>query len=52
MPLFISINDVNINNSNQAVKELILYKIDNEFKNAIEHAMAAPIKPLDSAPKK
>ena len=52
MPLFISINNVNINNSNQAVKELILCEMDNEFKDAVKHTMAAPIKPLDFTSKK
>ena len=51
MPSFTSINDVNANNSNQAVEELILRETDNEFEDAVEHAMAAPIKPLDSASK-
>ena len=49
MPLFIPINNININNSSQAVKELNIYKIN---KDAVKHAMATLIKPLDFIPKK
>ena len=42
MPPFISINNVNMNNSNQAVKELNIHKTNNkEFKNAIKYTTAA-----------
>jgi len=53
MPLFISINNININNSYQVVKELNIRETNNKkFNNAIKHAMAALIKPLNSIPKK
>ena len=51
MPPFIFINDINVNNSNQAVEELISCKIDNGFKDTVEHAVATLIEPLDSTPK-
>ena len=51
MPLFISINNINVSNSSQVVKVLILYKTDNRFKDIIKHAMAALTEPSDSAPK-
>ena len=51
MPLFISINNINANNSNQAVKELISREIDNGFEDAVKHAIAALTEPLDSTPK-
>ena len=41
MPLFISINDIDANNSNQTVKELNMRKTNNkEFKNTIKHTIA------------
>jgi len=53
MPPFTAINNININNSYQAVKELNIRETnDKEFKNAIKHAIATPTKPLDSIPKK
>jgi len=48
MPLFIPINNVNANNSSQAVKELNMREINED---TIEHAIAALTKPLDSVPK-
>jgi len=48
MPLFIPVNDVNANNSSQAVKELNIHKIN---KNAVKHAIATLTKPLGSVPK-
>jgi hypothetical protein len=51
MPIFISINNININNSNQAVKELDIRDVNDKEFNAIEYAIAAPTKPLDSIPK-
>ena len=51
MPLFTFINDVNANNSNQAVKELNMCKTNNKFKDAVEHTTVAFTKPLDSASK-
>ena len=51
MPIFISINDININNSNQAVKELDIRDINDKEFNAVEHAIATLIKSLDSIPK-
>ena len=49
---FISINSVNANNSNQAVKELNMCETNNKFKNAIKHTTAAPTKPPGSTSKK
>ena len=46
-----SINNININNSNQAVKELNIRDVNNKEFNTIKHAIAAPTKPLDSIPK-
>ena len=51
MPVFISINNINTNNSNQAVKELNMRNINNKEFNTIKHAIATPTKPLDSIPK-
>jgi hypothetical protein len=51
MPIFISINDINANNSNQAVKELDIRDINDKEFNTIKHAIATPTKPLDSIPK-
>ena len=51
MPPFIFINDVNANNSNQAVEELVSRKTDNGFEDTVEHTIAALTEPLDSAPK-
>ena len=47
MPL----NNININNSNQAVKELNIRDINDKEFNAVKHAIAALTKPLDSIPK-
>ena len=49
MPLFISINDINTNNSSQVVKELDIREVSED---AVKHAIAALTKPLDSTPKK
>jgi hypothetical protein len=51
MPVFTSINDIDANNSNQAVEELDMHNINDKEFDAVEHAMAAPTKPLDSIPK-
>jgi len=51
MPLFIPLNNININNSNQAVKELDIRDINDKEFNAIKHAIAALIKSLDSISK-
>ena len=51
MPVFIPINDINANNSNQAVKELDIHDVNDKEFNTIKHAIAAPTKPLDSIPK-
>ena len=51
MPLFIPLNNININNSNQAVKELNMRDINNKEFDAIKYAIAALTKPLDSIPK-
>jgi len=48
MPLFIPINNININNSSQAIKEFNIRKIN---KDAIKYAMATLTKPLDFIPK-
>ena len=48
MPLFTPLNNINTNNSNQAVKELNMRGINNKEFNAIKHAIAALTKPLDS----
>ena len=45
---FTSINDVDTNNSNQAVEELDMREVNED---SVEHAMAAPTKSLDSVPK-
>ena len=46
MPLFIPLNDVNVNNSNQAVKELNIHNINNKEFNTAEYTIATFIKPL------
>jgi len=51
MPLFRSIIDININNSNLAVKELNIRDVNNKEFNAVEYAIATLTKPLDSIPK-
>ena len=51
MPSFTPLNNVNINNSNQAVKELDIRDVNNKEFNAIKHAIAALTKPLGSIPK-
>ena len=51
MPLFIPLNNININNSNQAVKELNIRDVNNKEINTIKHAIATPTKPLNSIPK-
>jgi len=50
MPLFRSINNVNANNSNPAVKELNMRNVNDKEFDAVKHAMAALTKPLDSIP--
>ena len=52
MPLFIPLNDVDVNNSNQAVKELNIHDVNNKEFNTAEHAIAAFTQPLGSIPKK
>ena len=47
MPL----NDININNSNQAVKELDIRDVNNKEFDAVKYATAALTKPLGSIPK-
>jgi hypothetical protein len=47
MPLFTPVNDINANSS-QVVEELDMREVNED---AVEHAMAAPTKPLDSVPK-
>ena len=51
MPLFTPLNNININNSNQAVKELNMRDVNNKEFNAVKHAIAALTKPLGSIPK-
>ena len=51
MPLFTPLNDININNSNQAVKELNMRDINNKELDAIKYAIATLTKPLGSIPK-
>ena len=52
IPPFIFINNINANNSYQAVEELNMREMnDEEFKDAIEHAIATLTKPLDSVSK-
>ena len=51
MPLFIPLNDINTNNSNQVVKELNIRNINNKEFNTIKYAIAALTKSLDSIPK-
>ena len=46
-----SINNININNSNQAVKELNICDVNNKEFNATKYAIATLTKPLDSIPK-
>ena len=49
MPLFIPVNNININNSSYTVKELNIYKVN---KNTIKYAITAFIKSLNYIPKK
>jgi len=51
MPIFTSINNININNSNQAVKELNIRDINDKEFNTVKHAIATLTKSLDSIPK-
>ena len=51
MPLFTPLNNININNSNQAVKELNIHDVNNREFNTIKDAIAALTKPLGSIPK-
>jgi hypothetical protein len=51
MPVFISINNINANNSNQAVKELDMRDVNDKKFDAVKYAIAALTKPLDSVPK-
>ena len=51
MPSFTPLNNVNANNSNQAVEELDIHNINNKEFNAAEYTIAALIKPLSSIPK-
>ena len=51
MPLFTPLNDVDANNSNQAVKELNIRDVNNKEFNTIKYAIAALIKPLGSISK-
>ena len=48
MPLFTPLNNINVNNSSQAIKELNICKVNED---AVKYAMAALTKPLDSIPK-
>ena len=48
MPLFTPINNVDANNSSQAVKELNIYKVN---KDSIKYTITTPTKSLDSVPK-
>ena len=48
MPSFTLLNNVDVNNSNQAVDELDIYNINNKEFNTAKHAMAALTKPLGS----
>ena len=48
MPLFTPINDVNVNNSSQAVKELNIYKVN---KDSVKYTIATPTKSLNSVSK-
>ena len=49
MPSFTPINNINANNSSQAVKKLNIYKIN---KDSIEYTIVTLIKSLDFIPKK
>ena len=51
MPPFTPLNDVDANNSNQAVEELDMRDVNDEESDAVEHAMATLTKSLDSVPK-
>ena len=51
MPPFTPLNNIDANNSNQAVKELNMRNINNKESNAIKHAIATLTKSLDSVPK-
>ena len=48
IPPFTPINNVNANNSSQAVEELDMCEVNED---SVEHAIAAPTKSLDSVPK-
>ena len=48
MPSFTPVNNVDVNNSSYAVKELNIREIN---KDAIKHTIAALTKSLDSVPK-
>ena len=48
MPLFILINNIDVNSSSYAVKELNIYKVN---KNAVKYIIAALTKSLNSIPK-
>ena len=51
MPLFIPLNNININNSNQAVKGLGIRDVNNKEFDTVTHAIAALTKPLGSISK-
>ena len=48
MPPFTPINNINVNNSSQAVKELNMCKMN---KDTIKYTIVTLIKPLDFVPK-
>ena len=48
MPSFIPINNININNSSQAVKELNIHKIN---KDTVKYTITTFTKSLNSIPK-
>ena len=48
MPLFTPINDINVNNSSYAVKELNIHKVN---KDAIKYTIVTFTKLLDFIPK-
>ena len=48
MPLFIPINNIDVNNSSYAVEELNMCEVN---KDAVKYAIAAFIKSLNSVPK-
>ena len=51
MPLFIPLNNININNGNQAVKELNIRDVNNKEFDTVKHAIATLTKPLGPIPK-